>query len=628
MVALISNDEVLLAGQRLKVIGPVTTSPLVQFPAKLVIGDPTRADDPLASSQVYGSWGGGLLIDQMDPTKDFDRFWWSTLWTMTNRQLTLLPEVTWLGSAGLLDRHVRAGAELNGVLYFAFDEKLVKLNPDDTLTVVGTMASAAREMIVWRIATGASAGQSRLVIACENTYYVFDGGTLTQGSERARSLAVWDERLVKLDDNNQLRYTNDLATWQNLPGQYQVPLPSGEAQRLLVFPNDAGEDALHIATEEGLYFYDDSSQRIRPTKVRLPRLREQGSASTVWQDNLYFGGGSLQVLRYAGTTLTPEGLDRDYGLPGDRRGVVTQLAPTLNFLAALVEGRIENPLGNPFYQGFESWLTVPAFYEVQGFSSIFVQPRVGSGWHTLFTSDFMGRGAKWLGVGSANKYRLYFGVDGQLACIDLYPDVQNPVQNAIQRFQKSGELITPWSDQQWSEISKLGLRLSGRGRRINRNCNGSPCQISVYYAIDGDESWKKALVLTGDALQEVNLNGMLGQKFRSIRLKIELSRCDIPEHSPVLDFVALEYLKLLPARQSYQLTIDASQTWAGLEPSAIRAFLERLANPDDLGGQRVEFKGWVDGVLQSAWVKLAGLQATTEPGADGRGVLRVSLVAP
>jgi hypothetical protein len=91
-VALVDNGEIELYGYRFRTTPePIQESLVSVFPGKITIGDSRRTDDPIASSYVMQDWTGGGLKRWMDPSVDFDRFYWSDCATWFTRQLTLGP---------------------------------------------------------------------------------------------------------------------------------------------------------------------------------------------------------------------------------------------------------------------------------------------------------------------------------------------------------------------------------------------------------------------------------------------------------------------------------------------------------------------------------------------------------
>lgn len=632
----IREQEVLLYGQRFPIKGLIRDSLVSVFPGKVVQGDPSRADDPLASSYVMSDWVGGSLRKYMNPQVDIDRYYHSSASTWTSRQLTLGPAVRDLGSAGLTDKHVRCGADYAGNLYVCFDDRLVRVNSDESLTIIGTLSSTATDIVVYKLLTGASAGTDILVIACGagNINY-YNGTTLTtSGAGTGKQyLAVWDDKLFSITNTGVLASTSDITAasggWANVSSGLR--LATNSATGLHIYPNASGEDALHVATTRGLYFYDESVDKIRPTRLQLPEQPLAGTATAVWRDDLYFAGGNLAVDRWTGTTISQAGLNRDEGLPQDLRGMITSLAPSVNYLFASVENLAVSPLGDPIFGWSQSLGAYGPYYgaamsEQAGIAAIMI--RTGSGWHTWYQSNSVGTGSKWVGVTSTSpSYRLAYGMDNKLFVSDLYPDVINSLENTLQGYRDTAEHVTPWNDMGWSEIDKLGLTVHLKAQHLDDP--GHTATIDVYYGLDrNDENWTLLTTMSANEPEPVRIGGVNGVQFKSIRFKFVLHRDPTDQgHTPVLEFATLVFLKSIKARWSYTFTVDCSDQYAGLWPEELEDKLKSIADPDREGELLGDFVGWVSGKLVSRKVKLTSLSGQVLSGPDMRGLYQVSVVS-
>jgi hypothetical protein len=633
---ILSPGELLLYGYKFKVSAQMQESLVSVFPGKIVQGEATRADDPLASSYVMSDWTGGLLKQKMDPAVDFDRFWLSTGATWFTRQLSLGPAVRFVSAPAQSDqvqRHFRAGAEYNGYQYLGWESFVCKLETDESISILFEIPNGVIcDMMVYRVMAGANANLSRLLIAYRtgstSGYYVYDGtsGVAGVAGEKAIAFTVWDDKLCKLDETGKIRTSLDLVTWTDLMGGI-VTLPQQSAYTLNIFPNSFGDDSIHVGTKEGLYFYDDSMARIRRTKVILPRITDQGSACVNHQDNFYYSGASNQILRYTGPTVDPNsGLNQDDGLPQAYRGKVRYLHSSLNFLVAVVESLNISPLRDTIFTGDELGMA-STVYAMEGFAFLAGQTHIGGGWHMLYTSETTGTGAKWAGTSSADaKYRLFFGLDGMLGIMDLYSDILNPLQNPLQEFRPNWDHVTPWNDHGWSELDKLAIAQEFGTDRLQESC---ACRIDVSYATDFSQAWIPLATLTDNEPVKVRYgaNG-LGISYRSIRFRFEGHRCPITTHTPVLRFSTLIFLKQLPPRYGYRMDLDCTYRYAGLEPEEQINILKDLADPAGRGALMGEMIGWVDGEFKKKVVKVVTLTNSLGSGPQTSGVVKLSVVEP
>lgn len=775
MSGVFDNGEIELYGYRFRVTpDPIQESLVSTFPGKIVVGDPRRVDDPVASSYVMQDWTGGGLKRWMDPSTDFDRFYYSTCATWYTRQLTLNGQVRtvtpslaapgspsfslaggggWSGgqfnvavsytnASGTLEtlpsavtnfnagavnnqviitsppaltgatgyfvyftlnganatgsmyrapngsslttpftigsnatfslpvtganqyqplttpsallwadgvgRNVRAGAAYAGRQYLGFDEFLCYLDSNEVVQQLGTVGSVGNvitDMKVYRIMSGANSGATWLVISYINSgtgvtgFATYDGTTLSAGSGTCAAMTVWDSKLVRCDDTGALKYSLDLSTWNPLPGQNVVPLTEGSVTSMTVYPDGFwGLDEIQIATTTGLYWYDEIGQQVRATRLSgLPSLPNSGRPLTNHKSNLYVPAPATQVLRYTGDTVSPEGLDRDDGLPSTYRGQITWLSSTLNFLVASTMSNIAATINNPVW-GSSPMVYADVMPGTAGYAALWIQTRVGGGWHNIYASDVAGTAIYWVGASAADsKYRLFFGTNGKVGVIDLYDDLVNPLDNTIQQFQTTGVHVTPWNEQGWSEIEKLALSqkfgVKGPGLVSNgANCTTTvrpACNIVVEYAKDYDEiNWLPLTTITTGTPPPVYYgNGNVGVPTKAIRFRYTLNRCDDPSHTPVLVWSTLAFLKVQDARWGYEFTLDLTTTEQGLTPADQAALLRSMADPAGLGATMGVFRGFVAGKFQERNVKVSELIGMVKGGNKQSGMYKVSLVA-
>lgn len=558
----------------------------------------------------------------------------------------LTPGTALIWSDGTV-RSVRAGAEYNTVQHLLFDEHLVTLDLNEVIVDKGTVCTLpniATSARVFRMTTGANAGLSRLVIAFGPSaggpttgYATWDGTTITAGvnGETCMFLTQWDDKLVKVGDDGALKYTTDLVNWFALPGQNVVPVTASNVTGLAVYPDSMwGLDSLQVATTTGLYFYDDIAQAVRPTRLSsLPRLTSQGKGIVNHKDELYIPTVGVGIDRFGGTTINPVGLNRDDGLPGTYRGSLVCLASTINFLVAAVQTAPVLAANSPVFAGDEVTYA-STVYGTQGYATLYGQPRIGGGWHTLYASQLANTGIFWTGISSADsKYRLFFGANGSVGIIDQYPDIMNMLDNTVQQFNATGQHITPWNEMGWSEIQKQAIRqkfgVKGAGLVANgATCTGTPCNIVVEYGLDYDETtWNLLATLTTAAPPAAYFNAHAGQSLKAIRYRYTLNRCSNTFHTPVLVWSTMTFLKQMDSRWGYRFTLDLTTTNQGITPADQADLLRRMTDPNDLGNAIGTFRGWVNGKFVTRNVAVSELVGKIKGGNKQSGLYSVALVA-
>lgn len=545
-------------------------------------------------------------------------------------------------------RNVRAGAAYGTVQYLGYDEHLCKLDTFENVVDLGTVAATPNvitNMKVYRLLSGGNAGQSWLVISYVNTssgatgWATYNGTTIAAGTGTMAAMTIWDSKLIRCDDTGALFFSTDLSTWTALPGQNVVPLTQGSVTDLNVYPDGFwGLDEIQIATTVGLFWYDEIGQLIRKTRLNdMPALPNNGRPLVLHRGNLYVPAPATQILRYTGDTVSPEGLDRDDGLAANYRGQITWIASTLNFLVAATMSTSVTAPSNADYAGDEvSYASTD--WGTQGYAALWMQNRVGGGWHNLYSSPTIGTQILWVGASDADgRYRLFFGDNGNVGIIDLYADLANPLDNTIQQFQQSGVHVTPWNEQGWSEIEKLAIRqkFGAKGTGIvagGATCTTgirAPCNIVVEYGMDYDETdwFPLATITTASPAPSYFGTGNVGQPNKAIRYRYTLNRCDNQSHTPVLVWSSLAFLKVQDARWSYELTLDLTTTEQGKTPADQAALLRSMSDPAGLGATLGTFKFVVDGVYQSRLVKVTEFVNLVKGGNKQSGQARISLVA-
>jgi len=78
MTKVIARNEVELDGTKYPLVGRVESGLASNFPQKIVIGDYTKASNPLVDSWVIDDQRGGIGVEEMDETKHANRCWFST----------------------------------------------------------------------------------------------------------------------------------------------------------------------------------------------------------------------------------------------------------------------------------------------------------------------------------------------------------------------------------------------------------------------------------------------------------------------------------------------------------------------------------------------------------------------
>lgn len=615
----LADNEVLLYGKRLPLRGPVQPVLVSVFPPKFVLGDYTKETKQLTSSWISDDWQGGCGKRYLDATVDTDRFDFSTCNTRFKKQLTLADEV--VGCGGVAGKsNVLAGVEYGNTMYAVFDDTVVSW--DDAAKTLSAalhvLTGAGSDAAVFRLSSGASAGQAWAFFAHNDGVHSFNGAVWTETVSAGdfKYLRVWDDKLFAIGSNGVLKYTTDGASWTTAA---TLGLPAGVVTGLVEFYTVDGNPALHVATKQGVFVYDATAGKLRATKFQVPQYKYGGLGTNEWRGALYYPA-AFDVYEYNISNLVAMGLSRDYGLPAQYKGNIVATAPSLSALYAALDNQSPVPA------------TLPARYTTAPFGTAEILPQYqgqgllmlwsGRGWHTAYDQADISKGMKWVKASTANdKYRLWFGSAGHLKYIEISQAVHNPLFNPAQRFQASGYLISGWFDAAWSELQKLAIRLNLR----TKGCSSTE-KVRVYYGTDDSPTWTLLGEFTTDGVHEMpfsaGVKGERGVEFYSIRFKLELQRGSDATKTPVVEFFGLEFLKTQDASWGFSMVVDATREYKGTSVPELVAWLRELANKKPEGVFTYKDTG---GTVER-YVKVSRMAGFEYAGEDGRGYYQLSVV--
>ncbi|UYN91871.1 MAG: hypothetical protein KIT70_11000 [Anaerolineales bacterium] len=272
----------------------------------------------------------------------------------------------------------------------------------------------------------------------------------------------------------------------------------------------------------------------------------------VWQDKLWLGwGGSLLATGASG--LADFGPARGEGLPSGRGGRLAALAP-------LGPGRL-----------------AAALDAGAGHSSVLVFD--GEAWHELLRAPQPGariRGLHWQHCpGTAP--RLWVDLGGDLACIQLPANGDNPLGDAAMRFQHEGVLVGSTIDMEATLLPKFLTQLSLVSRDL-----GEGAQVELDYQVDGEiggPRWRQAGGFYSSPVDTLALNTGQIYAFRP-RLRLLSQRASQPA---TVEATLLEGFARTPQKYQWELHVRLAELQldggGGLEPhpAAFLAWLRRVA---------------------------------------------------
>jgi hypothetical protein len=623
MNGVIDQNEVLLDGIPFPILGPIRPRLVSPFPARVVVGDPTRTDQSIASDWVLSDWRGGLGIEDIDERVHTDRFTWAVAETRDRNKLYLPPLAVDVGApTGYVNCELLA--EFNGEIYGVWrnvsnNYVLHYLDANGTWYQVGTALTYQP--------TGWVIYRNRLYIFYEAGYAFIDTGrnwTNRDGAVNAPKFGVnFDDKLVTISADGRIYWSvnpdANPPTW-TLQGTVDIG-PLQAINSMVVYRNVNDEPTLFVGTTRGLYGIDFWTGKAYPTELQFVHP-DGGLGMAPWNDGALYIPEGLGVYRLQKTTLSEVGLTRDDGPPKDvLAGRIAALAPTREYLYALLDNTtatITSP-SNLVQTGGELFAApLAAGITINGGNIILAYNR--SGWHPLYVSPSVSvRSRALLHSAVFGEQRIWFGSEGRVRYIRLPNAYPTPLKDPRSQYAPSGDLWTGWFDAGFSEIDKLALAVRVRCLQIPPDTS-----IKIQYAIDDELGWREFSgggVIDSTGLQVISF-GDSGQLFKKIRFRFFLSRSSDPLQTPVLVFTALRY-QLLPNQiWGWGFRVDCSKPHRGYQPEELVDYLYDLAESK----RRFWFVYSDDFRNRSALVRISALLGLEQTGLDGRGIFDVQVV--
>jgi len=576
--------------------GPVQFEMTNIHQRKVSMGDPGPDSHPTNSTITQHSWEGGGQIGEADPASDMMRFDWATMLTEYPHFLTLPPKTYTYGADGqtfsfcLGDYPFGDAAEM----HFQIGNEVKKYNAGtDSLTTVTTMTvSAANKGAVYRVQTGASAGQIKMFIPGRGSGYdIYNGTTVTNiAGLQVVDFAVWDNKLFALDTTGKLWWATDPMTapagWTNV-----ASLADGsDPRRVVNYVNRADADTLYVITNSAVWGLDFTNARLVKSYFSYPRHPRQGWGAEHWRGELWTSVGQ-GAHTYDLNQVTPRGIDRDSGTPPQYRGYVTDIVGSYNDLFMYIKGTaVEEGGSGPE----EETLDVGG-----GDDTIHASSFSNSSNNLIASWNGIGFHYRWAGVGvnpgnmyvsQANtQYNLWWANDGKLLKQMLPIDYFNPADPFSPAFthEESGEFYSPWYDWGWPDQVKLLKRLEFGVRTAS-----ATEYIEIFYKLDEDTNpWISLATITGagrhafpvglDTENPVMPDGSpcyIGEAHNQFKIKMIFHRDpDDDTKRPVLDWWSAVGRKVLNPIRTWRFSVDLTKQSMRNYPGASVDFLQTLA---------------------------------------------------
>jgi len=601
------------------------------FDPRFSIGDPSMDSDKYLSVWNQSNWTGGGQIEDLNEASDINRFWWGTADARFPRMLTLPPETLhYTDATGNGDFYPIGDYDVGGTVLFwgAFGDELrywdkanLEFTGGDTLAAEPVAKGVVYDDELW-IPYGASG------------YETWDGVTLTAAASHTGGSAItpvsfveWDDKLLALETDGQVSIW-DGSAWTS-PAGYKLK-GNRTPRHLVVWWNPERQPTVYVITSRDVWALDPISEVMYRTGLRFPVHPDHGRGAAAWRDDsLYVSTGVGGHQLSLGGVVSPWGLDRDYGLPGEFRGVIVDLEPEYNGLLALVQGLGSVTIGadeqsEPIMEEtmlFDGGMVVPVA-SAQARSTL--QRWTGTGWHTVWASPgATGLPTRVMVSEADGEYRLWWGYGEAAYTQILRRGFHNPKQGArlgIDRFEQSAFLLTGRFDANMAMFKKLASHVE-----INLDPDGSAGTLEIRYRTDRTyPDWETLGTVSGTGFKVlpfgVDDQGFSrGLTFRWIEFGYYLASTSALE-TPIVNWISLKFLKVPLHNKSWTLNVPIFRTeeWNGVGPRQLADHLSDLASSEEFYTLKDQ-----DTVNR---VRVAQVMGSNRTGKDFSGMRRVSII--
>lgn len=608
-------NEVDLDGMKFVLSQPLQPVAVDRFPGKVTTGDYSLDSNDLLSAWVISDLTGGHGVVELKEGVDDNRYRFGDIYTRFPGQFTVpfRVEEASIGSGAVFplgEMYDYANSRYD--YYAASGSDLFKNNVDTTSNLTGV---PARQGVAFR---GAGADTFFFIPLGSNGYSTYepDGPTFTNnnggGDPDFQAFCLWDDKLIGIDNSGQLHYATTAAatttfTSYGVGGKLDRSI---EPKSLQVYYNRAGESAVHVITDSGVWVFDASTPRL----YQIPDFDSQhpnfGLSTTVWRGNLYVGAG-MDILEYNGSVVRNIGLSRDDGLPYVYQGYVRELVATQNALYAFVRGEVD---GGTYYSSVHEYS--------------------GIGWHCVWTGSQAYPVSHMGATRALSTYRLYWGYGGG---VQLYRDLPVSFTNPRAAIAEGGFSFgfdnTSANFVHYLETGRFDSNMKGYRKIANAiECDvptlPANWTVRVKYRVDSDTSWTQVgadLSTTGHHVLQfgtITADGIYpGVSWETIEFRLELES-DIggstTTTTPVVDSLVFSFLKIMNPSWSWTCQVDLSATHNEQSPENMLAHLVTLKNSDEFFAMKHR-----DATYR---VRLAQLGGAEELGQDHRGRYTLSIL--
>jgi hypothetical protein len=253
----------------------------------------------------------------------------------------------------------------------------------------------------------------------------------------------------------------------------------------------------------------------------------------------------------------------------------------------------------------------------------------GQSWHVLWDAATGNQPGTALDISSAYaKNRVYWSALGQGYYQDLYGGTFNPRMVSTQNYDLGCTHITSWFDMGTENQKKLFKTIQLRVTQMS-----AAETVTVFYGLDLDDTtwYPLGSPLTANGRFEFPINGPQGKAGDYIRFRFDLTRGSTTTKSPIIEFWASEWMRLLPVTPGYTFLVDLSAPYKGKTPLQMFNLLQGYTDSDVTTVLvPFTFTDTMTNEVATYYVNVSRMDAQLIAGQQERGVgqAQVSVIAP
>jgi hypothetical protein len=338
----------------------------------------------------------------------------------------------------------------------------------------------------------------------------------------------------------------------------------------------AFNDRLYVGAREGIYevLARDFALWEMKLVVPLPPHNDNGRRMTVHQDKLWFGLGvdddspaPIWTLDAAGNVDTRMGLDQGDSVPAEMMGPVRWMKSVGDFLFMTVGGG-------------------------KASRNARVLCHNGRGWHSMRQHGTANQKIEWLDFSSDDDDtpRLHYSIRTAAGISDtvfLGQPLVNPASGVSIKREATGYIDLPYMDGGMPLINAAWLRFGINASSLSASNSGE--YIQMKYGLNGASRTTSPATafefVSGTLTQDLPSGATAGAgvSARNIGTRVTLNRdASDNTHTPELEDVEINYLKIPPTLEGYIFTVDVKAT-ATKQSTKPEVVITRLKAARDLG---------------------------------------------